>query len=182
MYPKLTFATGRKGSSPGIDRLAHQEHKRGGRGTPATREQRSALTARAMALDQTIGCARLPIPDNQFFGNCHHRASAGIRPQIGWITSRIGSRPSIPPFGLNSCCNGPLKLSDQSLCGIENDSVKAWSGNWCNAAFEFSITGRKLRWPACARRIYRRYPVARRRTGDDSHSVLMRPFLPAGLR
>ena len=40
------------GPDPGIDRLGHQEHKRGGCGTPATRaarEQRSALTARAMA-------------------------------------------------------------------------------------------------------------------------------------
>jgi hypothetical protein len=37
------------GPDPGIDRLGHQEHKRGGCGTRAAREQRSALTARAMA-------------------------------------------------------------------------------------------------------------------------------------
>ncbi len=42
-----------------------------------------------MALDQTIGCARLLIPYSQFIGECHHRASAGIQLQIGWITSRI---------------------------------------------------------------------------------------------
>jgi hypothetical protein len=67
-----------------------------------------------------------------------------------WLDNKSNRQQAFdPPFGLNnSCCNGPLKLSDQSLCGIENDSVKAWSGNWCNAAFEFSITGRKLRWPA----------------------------------
>jgi hypothetical protein len=36
-----------------------------------------------------ITCACLPIPNRQFFGKCHHPASAGSQLQIGWITSRI---------------------------------------------------------------------------------------------
>ena len=36
-----------------------------------------------------ITCACLPIPNSQFFGKCHHAASAGSQLQIGWITSRI---------------------------------------------------------------------------------------------